>query len=138
MPSGASVVCPEFSTPSGYSLQDISGVSHANWYRCATCSNVWSVEKTSNDPTAPGPDVADRSAELVNRRPLKAALRTTSPPMPAPSLRCPKCDRTLVYVGSVVGGAAPVEQWDQFACPRCAHELEYRQRTRRLKILPRR
>jgi transposase-like protein len=138
MLSVASVVCPECSTPSGYFLHDVSGVSHANWYRCATCGNVWSVEKTGHHLSAPAPDVADRNAALLNRRPLKAALRTMSPPMPTPSLRCPKCDRTLAYVGSVLSGAAPVEQWDQFACRRCQVELEYRQRTRRMKILPRR
>jgi len=112
MLSVASVVCPECSTRSGYFLQEVSGISHANWYRCATCGNVWSVEKTDHNlnPSTPAPDVADRNAELLNRRPLKAALRTMSPPMPTPSLRCPKCDRTLMYVGSVVGGAAPVEQ----------------------------
>jgi DNA-directed RNA polymerase subunit M/transcription elongation factor TFIIS len=138
MLSVASVVCPECSTPSGYFLQDMSGISHANWYRCPTCGNVWSVEKTSQQPAAPAPDVAERSAELVNRRPLKAALRTTYPPMPAPMLRCPKCDRTLWYRESVVSGAFPVEQWDQFMCRQCGIELEYRQRTRRLKILSRR
>jgi CheY-like chemotaxis protein len=70
------------------------------------------------------------------RRPARVARRTTSPPMPPPPLRCPKCDRRLAYLESTLSGVAPAEQWDRFACRRCQIELEYRQRTRRLKVVP--
>jgi CheY-like chemotaxis protein len=61
--------------------------------------------------------------------------RTTIPPLPPPELRCPGCDRTLVYRYSHTGGvsARHPEQWDYYECATCGL-MQYRHRTRRLRL----
>jgi transposase-like protein len=133
----STVTCPECSATTAYLLTDVSGVSYVDWYRCAKCGNVWCLDKPREIPS-PLKTEPQTGGEPENRRPLRHALRTTLPPAPPPALRCPHCDRSLKYLQSVVSGVRPVEQWDRFQCRQCEVQLEYRHRTRRLKILPRR
>jgi len=60
---------------------------------------------------------------------------TTTPPMPAPTLTCPLCDRPLTYECSHIGGviAHAPEQWDLFKCTAGCGHFEYRHRTHRLR-----
>ena len=85
-----------------------------------------------------------QSTELVDRsRALRKTLakthrreRTTTPPVPPPTLKCPSCDRALVYQFSHIGGvsARHPEQWDYFNCSTCG-SFQYRQRTRKMRRL---
>jgi len=60
---------------------------------------------------------------------------TTEPPAAPPILRCPACDRSLVYGFSHIGGvsAREPEQWDYYNCPGPCGQFQYRQRTRKLQ-----
>jgi CheY-like chemotaxis protein len=70
------------------------------------------------------------SAKNLHRR-----YETTTPPQPAPQLRCPLCDAALLYEGSYIGGVSSrsPEQWDTFRCARQCGPFEYRHRTRKLR-----
>jgi CheY-like chemotaxis protein len=59
---------------------------------------------------------------------------TATPPLTPPTLRCPTCDRGLLYEHSHVGGVSQrhAEQWDYFRC-HLHGAFQYRQRTRRLR-----
>jgi two-component system, chemotaxis family, chemotaxis protein CheY len=63
-----------------------------------------------------------------------ARFRTTTPPMPPPTLTCPSCDQLLKYDHSHVGGVSErfSEQWDYYSCSTCG-PFQYRQRTRKLR-----
>jgi hypothetical protein len=50
----------------------------------------------------------------------------------AEALRCPTCDRVLVYRHTVFNGLEPVERWDYYDCHACG-AFEYRPRTRKLR-----
>jgi CheY-like chemotaxis protein len=83
-----------------------------------------------------GSDAHHRAA--AGTRPLSRAYlrhRTTSPPLEAPALFCPQCDRRLTYSHSHIGGvnARHAEQWDYYECPSPCGTFQYRQRTRRLR-----
>ena len=79
-----------------------------------------------------------RASSRVRRETLATTHQrfdTTTPPRPAPELRCPSCYEWLVYQGSHVGGinARHWEQWDDYICPSACGAFEYRQRTRKLR-----
>lgn len=61
-----------------------------------------------------------RGAEMGNpmktRRP---ATLTSHPDTPAPQLRCPECERPLVYLQTAINGITPVERWDFLECWTC-------------------
>lgn len=59
---------------------------------------------------------------------------TSTPDQQAPAIDCPKCDRLLAYLKTVVGGVRPTERWDFYQCGICYTVFEYRHRTRRLRI----
>ena len=65
---------------------------------------------------------------------LHQRCATTTPPASPPSLKCPACDRPLLYEQSHIGGVSSKhsEQWDDFTCPSCG-KFEYRHRTRKLR-----
>jgi CheY-like chemotaxis protein len=60
---------------------------------------------------------------------------TTTPPLAPPHLRCPDCDKPLVYHHSNIGGVSErhSEQWDYFECAGECGTFEYRQRTRKVR-----
>jgi len=60
---------------------------------------------------------------------------TTTPPVAPPNLRCPQCDKGLVYHHSNIGGVSErhPEQWDYFECAAQCGTFEYRQRTRKVR-----
>jgi CheY-like chemotaxis protein len=64
-------------------------------------------------------------------------FETTTPPTLPPPLRCPVCDRPLVFRKSRIGGVtrSNAEQWDAFYCPECNDEFEYRHRTKKLRSI---
>jgi hypothetical protein len=72
------------------------------------------------------------SGERRSRRPKRSTVVTRSPDVAAPALRCPNCDRPLIYLQTVFGGVKPVERWDYFQCVRCGF-YEYRSRTRTVR-----
>ena len=61
---------------------------------------------------------------------------TTTPPTAPPELRCPRCDASLTYQHSHIGGvnAQASEQWDYFNCRQCG-TYQYRHRTRKMKAI---
>jgi CheY-like chemotaxis protein len=103
----------------------------------------------AQDPSLPArartlPSRADRAEPdgdhrtATGARPLSRAYlrhRTTTPPLLAPTLYCPQCDRRLTYSHSHIGGvsARHAEQWDYYECPSPCGTFQYRQRTRRLR-----
>jgi CheY-like chemotaxis protein/uncharacterized C2H2 Zn-finger protein len=102
--------------------------------------------RTDAAANPPADTVADAPAADSPRRGRAARLsmshglhrhRTTTPELPPPSLRCPRCDAHLVFQHSYVGGVnhRSVEQWDYLACSRCG-VFQYRHRTRVLKPAP--
>jgi CheY-like chemotaxis protein len=64
-----------------------------------------------------------------------ARFETTAPPLAPPQLRCPTCDRPLVYERSNIGGVSErhAEQWDYFTCSGTCGTFQYRHRTRKLR-----
>jgi CheY-like chemotaxis protein len=82
-----------------------------------------------------------RSNELLARAHHRTLVRaharfeTTTPALPPPELRCPSCDRPLVYERSHIGGVSErhTEQWDYFACSGSCGTFQYRHRTRKLR-----
>jgi CheY-like chemotaxis protein len=80
------------------------------------------------------------TADAVERkRPILSRVHhrgpTTKPPRVPPDLRCPLCDKALVYHHSNLGGvsARHPEQWDYFECDGECGTFEYRQRTRKVR-----
>lgn len=65
---------------------------------------------------------------------VRSRFPTTTPATPPFGLVCPKCDRSLTYHRSHIGGVSErhLEQWDYYTCPVCG-VLQYRQRTRTLR-----
>jgi two-component system, cell cycle response regulator DivK len=58
---------------------------------------------------------------------------TLQPPMLPPTLRCPQCDRSLIYERSFVGiSDTHAEQWDEFLCAAGCGRFEFGQRARKL------
>jgi CheY-like chemotaxis protein len=76
----------------------------------------------------------ERSRKLVLSRAYNRHT-TTTPPAAPPSLICPNCDQTLIYLHSHLGGVSErhPEQWDYFECSEGCGQFQYRQRTRRLR-----
>lgn len=68
----------------------------------------------------------------MSYRPDRRAIFTATPDVPAPELRCPTCDQSLVYRQTVISGVKPVERWDYFECRACGLYV-YRERTRKLR-----
>jgi two-component system, cell cycle response regulator DivK len=74
------------------------------------------------------------------RKPMSHAFNrhnTVTPALTPPALRCPSCDRPLVYQDSHVGGVSEhhQEQWDYYECSGSCGTFQYRQRTRKLRSL---
>jgi len=63
---------------------------------------------------------------------------TRNPPATPPRLHCltPRCRKAfLQYVKSFISGVGGPDQWDRFICTICQLEYEYRQRTRKLRVV---
>jgi DNA-binding response OmpR family regulator len=80
----------------------------------------------------------EHSRAVVRRQMLSSAHsrhETTTPPIRPPALVCPSCDQPLRYLRSHIGGvsARQPEQWDYFECIGGCGELQYRERTRKLR-----
>jgi two-component system, OmpR family, phosphate regulon response regulator PhoB len=74
----------------------------------------------------------------VTRRVLSRVFErheTTTPPAAAPAIVCPRCDRSLRYLNSFIGGVSERyrEQWDMYECSAGCGRFQYRQRTRKLR-----
>ena len=57
---------------------------------------------------------------------------TVYPETPAPALRCPQCDVSLVYSATALDSREQLERWDRLEC----HDhgaFVYRHRTRKLR-----
>jgi CheY-like chemotaxis protein len=83
---------------------------------------------------------ADTASPAPRRFIMSRAHRrgnTTTPPLQPPTLHCPECDSVLAYDYSYLGGvsARHAEQWDYLACPQGCGAFEYRQRTRRVRLI---
>jgi CheY-like chemotaxis protein len=92
------------------------------------------------DAQQAGPIVPSDSSREASRPLLVRAhqrFETTTPPRTPPPLRCPSCDQPLQYVRSHIGGvsARNSEQWDYYACTGGCGSFQYRQRTRRLRLI---
>jgi CheY-like chemotaxis protein len=67
-----------------------------------------------------------------------ASLPTLTPPwspVQPPTLRCPRCNQTLEYLTSYIGGVSvhQEEQWDLFECEICGARFRYRHGTGHLR-----
>ena len=76
-----------------------------------------------------------RTLRNGERRSVRQVTFTTAPDVPAPELRCPTCDRPLMYLQTVLGGLQPPERWDYYEYRRCGF-FDYRQRARKLRRIP--
>jgi len=86
-----------------------------------------------------GPATADCVASGTGTRPLTRVhkrFETTTPPSTVPPLKCPRCDQTLLYTVSNIGGVSSrrAEQWDYLVCTLCSSRYQYRHRTRKLRL----
>jgi two-component system chemotaxis response regulator CheY len=83
-------------------------------------------------PAAQPPPIEETRRKTLSKS--HARFETTTPPVPAPALRCPLCDQPLTYERSHVGGVSDrhAEQWDDYVCATCG-AFQYRQRTRKLR-----
>src|SRR6266487_5460465 len=87
------------------------------------------------ETVAPSTSVSQRPGTPGNqrkKRPARSTIVTCSPEVAAPALRCPACDRPLMYLQTLFGGVKPPERWDYFQCARCGF-FEYRDRTRTVR-----
>jgi len=57
---------------------------------------------------------------------------TVYPETPAPALRCPQCDVSLVYSATALGSREQLERWDRLECHNHG-AFVYRHRTRKLR-----
>jgi DNA-binding response OmpR family regulator len=94
---------------------------------------------SDSDGRTPSRRGSGESFPTMKRRTRVGTTRrelTTSPPLVAPTLSCPSCDRALTYVVSHTGGVNDrhPEQWDYFSCSACG-AFQYRHRTRKLRRL---
>jgi hypothetical protein len=71
-------------------------------------------------------------SEAPAKRTKRATQFTCTPATPPPQIRCPACDRPLVYRQTVISGVRPLERWDYFVCHTCG-EFVYRDRTRKIR-----
>jgi hypothetical protein len=67
---------------------------------------------------------------------IRSTTVTQNPEVPAPALCCRLCDRSLIYLQTVIGGVKPPERWDYFECVCPAGSFEYRHRARKLRRTP--
>jgi predicted RNA-binding Zn-ribbon protein involved in translation (DUF1610 family) len=89
---------------------------------------------TSDNRLPPGtPDRGE--TDVRPKRIRRAATFTSTPDTAAPELRCPNCDRPLLYRQTVISGIRPIERWDYFDCRTCG-AFVYRDRTRKLRPTP--
>jgi CheY-like chemotaxis protein len=86
--------------------------------------------RSEHDADMPSP----RLRRAIGTRSFRR-FETTTPSTLPPSLRCPDCDRLLDFRKSRIGGVTRrnAEQWDEFCCPECNGEFEYRHRTKKLR-----
>jgi hypothetical protein len=115
--------------------------------RCAIVNEIQRLTAPMN--TRPGTSACVAAAEAADDSttlPVRSLHRrnvlvrahsrfaTTSPSVAPPTLRCPSCDRPLVYEQSYLGGVSDrhAEQWDYFTCSTCGM-FQYRQRTRKIR-----
>jgi CheY-like chemotaxis protein len=87
------------------------------------------------EPPTPPESTKRRTAQSQSHQ----RFETKSPPLDPPTLLCPSCDQRLWYERSYVGGVNPHngEQWDRYRCPRSCGNFEYRQRTKKLRVVGR-
>ena len=96
------------------------------------------AQRAARKVLAKANDVAGVLDASARRPTLKMAHHrgyTLAPPLVPPPLVCPKCDRTLSYRRSHIGGVSSKnsEQWDYFDCPGGCGTFQYRSRTRKLR-----
>jgi CheY-like chemotaxis protein len=99
------------------------------------------VRVDARDRLGRADDALSGSVDPVHRRrnlTLKKAHRrgdTINPPVAAPALVCPLCDKPLTYRRSYLGGVSSKhsEQWDYFDCEAGCGAFQYRVRTRKLR-----
>jgi hypothetical protein len=98
--------------------------------RPGTSACVAAAEAADDSTTLPVRSLHRRNV-LVRAH---SRFATTSPSVAPPTLRCPSCDRPLVYEQSYLGGVSDrhAEQWDYFTCSTCGM-FQYRQRTRKIR-----
>jgi CheY-like chemotaxis protein len=89
-------------------------------------------QRVQSDSTAGPPTQHSRFLVRDHQR-----YETSAPPIAPPPLRCPSCDHALEYVRSYVGGVSAhfSEQWDYYTCHSACGMFQYRQRTRRLRMV---
>lgn len=100
--------------------------------------HLWSaICRLRRASPAPDPSCAAALLPQAHRRRNRALVDVTiSPSLRPPLLRCPRCDGSLRYERSYVGGVrTSPEQWDHFICPSGCGGFEYRQRTRHTRRL---
>lgn len=99
-------------------------------------SGTEASERDASRQTAPL-QIVDRGRSRMMSHAHERYATSTPPHLP-PQLRCPRCDRSLAYVHSHVGGvnAKYPEQWDHFDCPTGCGSFDYRHRTRQLRRQP--
>jgi CheY-like chemotaxis protein len=88
------------------------------------------VTSSPEENRTPPSDRPDRTGQSKSYQ----RYQTTTPPVPAPTLRCPTCDAMLTYQYSYVGGVTRAfgEQWDHFECPNGCGQFQHRHRTRKV------
>jgi CheY-like chemotaxis protein len=95
------------------------------------------IPATSEQATLDGS--MEPSAGRLSRSLIRAHRRfeTSTPPLAPPPLVCPSCDQPLQYVRSHVGGVSArlSEQWDYYTCHNACGIFQYRQRTRRVRLV---
>jgi hypothetical protein len=72
---------------------------------------------------------------MARKRPQPSTTVTTQPEMPAPTMRCPGCGRTLGYIKTFFCGVTPIERYDYYECSQCG-QFQYRHRSGRLRPAP--
>src|SRR6185503_3824779 len=92
-------------------------------------------KEPSPDPSRPVPSDR-RGTDTPPKRPRRRSTTITSTPVTAPpQLRCPGCNRLLLYRETLFSGVNPIERWDYFECHTCG-TFVYRDRTRELRPSP--
>ena len=92
-----------------------------------------SIDRLGDDSALPSDSIGEVRTTSRRFRPFV----TQNPATPPPALSCSRCDRTLAFRRSRIGGVSrhEPERWDHFECPACKGAFEYRHRVRRLKAI---
>jgi len=113
--------------------EDVVEVARGLWEHRNNLSAAPASARDGGAPRDNGAAAGERKTVRTMKSRTFQRQFTSNPPNEPPELYCPRCDKSLVYQTSHVGGVTAdfPEQWDYLECGACG-TYQYRHRTRKL------